>query len=203
MASKGTLAVGIIILILFVAGGYFLFAGDSVTVNIDGENVTSQTIISPFAGVDTNQLNQEICNYTMQTMHSPDSDVTGLKQGILRICLAHGLNNVKLTINSPLGKDKIPMIFHVEGSSMYPTLNDGQTITVLKTKNIQVGNIVVANSTEYGTIVKRVSEINGDRVHLTSDNTNTEYEYINGTMHQTKGIDAWVNSNDIYGVVQI
>ena len=203
MASKGTLAVGIIILILFVAGGYFLFAGDSVTVNIDGENVTSQTIISPFAGVDTNQLNQEICNYTMQTMHSPDSDVTALKQGILRICLAHGLNNVKLTINSPLGKDKIPMIFHVEGSSMYPTLNDGQTITVLKTKNIQVGNIVVANSTEYGTIVKRVSEINGDRVHLTSDNTNTEYEYINGTMHQTKGIDAWVNSNDIYGVVQI
>ncbi|WP_407413669.1 S24/S26 family peptidase [Methanobrevibacter sp.] len=203
MASKGTLAVGIIILILFVAGGYFLFAGDSVTVNIDGENVTSQTIISPFAGVDTNQLNQEICNYTMQTIHSPDGDITSLKQGILRICLAHGLNNVKLTVNTPLGKDKIPLIFHVEGSSMYPTLNDGQTITVLKTKSIQVGNIVVANSTEYGTIVKRVSEINGDRVHLTSDNTNVEYENINGTMHQTKGIDTWVNTNDIYGVVQI
>ena len=203
MANKGTLAIGIIIIILFVGAGYFLFVGDSVTVNIDGENVSSQTIISPFAGVDTNQLNKEICNYTMQTIHSPDGDTTSLKQGILRICLAHGLNNVKLTINSPLGKDKIPMTFHVQGSSMYPTLNDGQTITALKTKNIRVGNVVVANSTEYGTIVKRVSEINGDRVHLTSDNTNIEYEYINGTMHQTKGIDTWVNTNDIYGVVQI
>ena len=113
MANKGTLAIGIIIIILFIVAGYFLFAGDSVTVNIDGENVTSQTIISPFAGVDTNQLNQEICNYTMQTMHSPDSDVTALKQGILRICLAHGLNNIKLTINTPLGKDQLPMTFHV------------------------------------------------------------------------------------------
>ena len=203
MANKGTLAIGIIIIIIFVVAGYFLFVGDSITVYIDGENVTSQTIISPLAGVDTNQLNKEICDYTTQTMNSPNGNITGLKQGILRICLAHGLNNIKLTINTPLGKDQLPMTFHVKGSSMYPTLNDGQTVTVLKTKNVKIGNIVVANSTEYGTIVKRVSEIKGDRVHLISDNTNKEYENINGTMYETKGIDTWVNINDVYGVVQI
>ena len=203
MANKSTLIIGIIVIILFIMAGYFLFVGDSVTVTMDGENVSSQIIVSPFAGVDTNELNEEICNYTMQSMHNPSGDFTELRQGILRICLSHGLSNVKLTINTPLGQNKIPIVFHVEGSSMYPTLNDGQTIMVQKTKDIQVGNIVVANSSEYGIIVKRVSEINGERVHLTSDNTDTNYEYINGTMHEMRGIDTWVNINDIYGVVQI
>ena len=203
MAKKSTLIIGVIVLILFVLAGYFLFVGDSVNVYIDGENVSSQIIISPFSGVDTNQLNEEICNYTAQAMHSTEGDYTSLRQGINRICLSHGLNNVKLTIDSPLGQNKVPIVFHVRGSSMYPTLSDGQTIIVLKTNDIKVGNVVVANSSEYGTIVKRVSEIKGDQVHLTSDNTDVDYEYINGTLHETRGIDTWVNINDIYGVVQI
>ncbi len=84
---------------------------------------------------------------------------------------------------------------------MYPTLNDGQTVIVEKTKNIKVGNMVVANSSEYGVIIKRVSDIKGDKVYLTSDNTNVENEYRNGVLYQTKGITTWVNTNDIYGVV--
>ena len=201
MVKKSTLIIGAIILVLLIFGGYFLFAGESVNVYMDGENITSQMSISPFAGVDTNKLNEEICNYTSETMNSTNGTAQSLKQGILRICLAHGLDNVKVHLNSPLGEDKIPILFHVEGLSMYPTLKDGQTVLVEKTNSVQVGNIVVANSSQYGNIIKRVSKINGNQVYLTSDNTDVDYEYVNGTMYETKGITTWVNMKDIYGVV--
>ncbi|WP_296794779.1 S24/S26 family peptidase [uncultured Methanobrevibacter sp.] len=203
MASKGTLVIGAIVIILLVFAGYFLFIGESVDVYIDGENVTSRATVSPFSGVDTTALNKEICNYTFQTMNSTDGDMKTLQQGISRICLNHGLDKVKVHIDSTLGPNKIPIVFHVQGNSMYPTLNDGQTVTVEKTKNVNVGNIVVANSSEYGVIVKRVSDVKGNQVYLTSDNKNVNYEYKNGATYETKGITTWVNINDIYGVVQI
>lgn len=201
MANKGVLAIGAVVVIMLLIGGYFLFIGESVNVYMDGENITAQTMISPFAGVDSGKLSDEICDYTFQNMNNTTGDAKSLKQGILRICLAHGLDNVKVHLNSPLGEDEIPILFHVEGTSMYPTLNDGQTVLVEKTKDIKVGNIVVANSDEYGNIIKRVSKVNGDQVYLTSDNTNVDYEYINGTRYETKGITTWVDINDIYGVV--
>lgn len=203
MASKGTLVIGAIVIILLVFAGYFIFIGESVDVYIDGENVTSRATVSPFSGVDTTALNKEICNYTFQTMNSTDGDMKTLQQGISRICLNHGLDKVKVHIDSTLGPNKIPIVFHVQGNSMYPTLNDGQTVTVEKTKNVNVGNIVVANSSEYGVIVKRVSDVKGNQVYLTSDNKNVNYEYKNGATYETKGITTWVNINDIYGVVQI
>lgn len=201
MANKGTLAIGIIVVILLLIGGYFLFVGESVNVYMDGENVTSQAIISPFAGVNTDELNKEICTYTFSNMNNTTGDAKNLKQGILRICLSHGLDNVKVKVDSSLGENKIPILYHVQGKSMYPTLNDGQTVIVEKTKNIKVGNMVVANSPEYGVIIKRVSDIKGDQVYLTSDNTNVESEYRNGILYETKGITTWVNIDDIYGVV--
>ena len=203
MASKGTLVIGAIVIILLVFAGYFIFIGESVDVYIDGENVTSRATVSPFSGVDTTALNKEICNYTFQTMNSTDGDMKTLQQGISRICLNHGLDKVKVHIDSTLGPNKIPIVFHVQGNSMYPTLNAGQTVIVEKTKNVNVGNIVVANSSEYGVIVKRVSDVKGNQVYLTSDNKNVNYEYKNGATYETKGITTWVNINDIYGVVQI
>ena len=83
MASKGTLAIGIIVVIILICGGYFLFIGESVNVYIDGENVTSQTIVSPFAGVDTNKLNKEICEYTFQSMNN----TTGNSKDLLDLCI--------------------------------------------------------------------------------------------------------------------
>ncbi|MBR0059195.1 MAG: S24 family peptidase [Methanobrevibacter sp.] len=201
MANKGVLAIGIALIILLLLGGYFLFVGESINVYMDGENVTSQTTISPFAGVNTDELNKEICTYTFSAMNNTTADANSLKQGILRICLAHGLDNVKVKLDSSLGENKIPVLYHVQGKSMYPTLNDGQTVIVEKTKNVKVGNMVVANSSEYGVIIKRVSQIKGDEIYLTSDNTNVESEYRNGVLYETKGITTWVDSDDIYGVV--
>ena len=87
------------------------------------------------------------------------------------------------------------------GTSMLPTLQDGQKLLLNKTKNIHVGDIVVANSDEYGGIIKRVGDIEGDRVYLESDNKNINYEFINDTLYELKGITTWVNISDINGVI--
>ena len=84
---------------------------------------------------------------------------------------------------------------------MLPTLQDGQTVLLNKTHDIQVGDIVVADSDEYGGIIKRVDQIDGDNVHLISDNKNVSYEYIHGTLYEIKGITTWVDISDIGGVV--
>lgn len=203
MAKKGILALILMLtaLIAITAGVFFIISQETVTVYIDGENVTTSSTISPLSGVDVNKMNNEISEYVFNTMQSPNGTITSLKQGIHRICLSYGLDNVKIKIDSSLGENKIPVIFHIEGNSMYPTLRDGQEVTVEKTKNIQVNNIVVARSPEYGNIVKRVSQIKGDKVLLTSDNTNVEYKVINGTTYKIEGIRTWVSIDDIIGIV--
>lgn len=201
MAKKGFLALIIAAIILLSIGGYFLFFGESVTVYTDGENVTVTSVVSPFSGVDTNKLNEEICQYTYDEMNSTDGDVTSLIQGIRRICLSYGLDNVNVKFDSSLGENKIPIVYHIKGNSMSPTLEDGQTVVVEKTKDIQVNNIVVAYTPEYGVIIKRVSQIKGDKVYLVSDNKEITYEDINGTTYRTQGISVWVDIDDIYGVV--
>ena len=84
---------------------------------------------------------------------------------------------------------------------MLPTLQDGQTVLLNKTHDIHVGDIVVAESDEYGGIIKRVDQINGNSVHLVSDNKEVSYEQINGVLYEVKGIETWVDMSDIGGVV--
>lgn len=202
MAKKGFLALIIAIIILLLSiGGCFAFFGESVTVHTDGENINVTTVVSPFSGVDTNKLNDEISEYTFDVMNSTDGDIKSLTEGIQRICSSYGLNNVNVKIDSPLGPNKIPVLFHVKGTSMYPTIEDGQTVLLEKTKNIHVNDIVVAKTSQYGNIIKRVSEIKGNKILLVSDNKAIKYEEINGTTYRTQGINIWVTIDDIYGVV--
>ena len=85
---------------------------------------------------------------------------------------------------------------------MEPTLQDGQTILVNKTKDIEINDIVVANSSQYGNIVKRVDNIEGNNIHLVSDNKEVDYNIINGMIYESRGITTWVDLSDIYGVVE-
>ena len=110
MASKGTLAIGIALIILLIMGGYFLFAGESITVYIDGENVTSQARISPFAGVNTDELNKEICEYTFSAMNNTTADAKSLKQGILRICLARSVTFLLTPASSATSIPKLLLV---------------------------------------------------------------------------------------------
>ena len=197
MAKKAVLAIIILVLISIFAIN-FLY-NDSVDVYIGGENVSVTTYTLNF-NVDTKSMNNEICDYTLEVMNDTTSNITTLKSGIKDICNDYGLNP-EINIDSTIGKDQIPVIVHVDGTSMLPTLQDGQKVLLNKTKDIHVGDIVVAESDEYGGIIKRVGDIQGDEIYLQSDNKNVDYEYINGVLYEVKGVTTWVDISDINGVV--
>lgn len=197
MAKKIILAMVMLILMAFFV---FSFIGsDTVDIYIDGENVSVTT--HTLQNINSQGMNSEICNYTIFIMNDTSSNITALKNGIEDICRNYGLENPKVTIDSSIGKNQIPIIVHVDGTSMLPTLQDGQTALVNKTHDIRVGDIVVANSDEYGGIIKRVGKIDGNQVYLVSDNKNVDYEYENGALYEVKGITTWVDISKINGVV--
>ena len=197
MAKKIILA--LIILILIIFSGIIFLGNNKVDVYNDGENVTVET--TTFSDIDKHRLNKEICNYTLDVMNNTNTSISSYRHGIEDICRQYGLENVKINIDSSIGPNQIPIIVTVDGTSMLPTLQDGQNVLLNKTHDIHVGDIVVAESDEYGGIIKRVDQIKGNEVHLISDNKGISYEYINGVLYEVSGITTWVDISDINGVV--
>ena len=196
MAKKIILALIVLFLFIFLALNFL--GTETVNVYIDGENVTVNTNTLP--NINSEDMNSEICDLALYVMNDSNSDINTLRDGINNICNKYGLNNAKIKIDSTIGENQIPVIVHVDGTSMLPTLQDGQTVLINKTHDVNVGDIVVANSDEYGGIIKRVDNINGNSIHLVSDNKNISYELINGKIYQLKGISTWVDISDISGV---
>lgn len=196
MAKKVILALIVLFLLALLALSFLDV--NSVDVYIDGENVTVDTFT--LSRIDTKSLNSDICDYTLDVMNDTNSDADTLKSGILDICNRYGLKDVEVTVDSSIGENQIPVIVYVDGTSMIPTLQDGQTVLINKTHDINVGDIVVAESDEYGGIIKRVDEVDGDSVHLVSDNKDVSYERINGVLYEIRGISTWVDVSDINGV---
>ena len=197
MAKKIILALIILILLIFL--GIIFLGNNTVDVYNDGENVTVET--TTFSDIDKHRLNKEICNYTLDVMNNTNTSISSYRHGIEDICRQYGLENVKINIESSIGPNQIPIIVTVDGTSMLPTLQDGQNVLLNKTHDIHVGDIVVAESDEYGGIIKRVDQIKGNEVHLISDNKGISYEYINGVLYEVSGITTWVDISDINGVV--
>ncbi len=197
MAKKIILA--LIILILLASLFMMFFVNDNVNVYIDGENVSVST--QSLSHKNTAQLNRDICDLTLDVMNDTTANVTTLKNGIRNICSDYGLEDIEINIDSSIGKNQIPVIVYVDGTSMLPTLQDGQPVLLNKSHDIHVGDIVVAESDEYGGIIKRVGDINGDSIYLVSDNKDVSYEYINGSLYEISGITTWVDLSDINGVV--
>ncbi len=197
MAKKIILALLILILLIFL--GIVFLGNDSVKVYNDGENVTVET--TTFSDIDKHRLNKEICNYTLEVMNDTNANMSSYRHGIEDICRQYGLGNVEINIDSSIGPNQIPIIVTVDGTSMLPTLQDGQSVLLNKTHDIHKGDIVVAESDEYGGIIKRVDKIDGNKVHLISDNKGISYEYINGVLYEVSGITTWVDISDINGVV--
>lgn len=178
---------------------FFSIPQDSVDVYTDGENVS--VMVNSYSDVDTDALENDIINFTFDVMDNPDKGLSDLKEGIVSICSDYGLENVELNYNSTLGEDSLPLYSHTEGISMLPTVQDGQCILINKTHDINVGDLVTANSSEYGPICKRVADIDGDSVYLVSDNKKTYYEYHDEYVTEYKGITTWVDISDIDGVI--
>jgi len=197
MAKKIILAL-IILILVALAAIMFLPGQNSVNIFIDGENVSVQT--TAFSE-NIESLNGEICEFALNYMNVTDTNTTHLYNNITSICEDYGLENAEVSIDSSIGKNQVPIIAQVSGNSMNPTLQDGQKVLVNKTHDIHIGDIVVAQSPEYGGIIKRVADIDGDSVYLVSDNKQVSYEYINGALYELKGITTWVDISNIEGVV--
>ncbi|MGZ4857844.1 MAG: S24/S26 family peptidase [Methanobacteriaceae archaeon] len=143
-------------------------------------------------------------------VQSPTSTVNSLKADMKAIAKKYNYT-AEVTINSQFGTDQLPFPATVSGTSMVPTLQDGQDIIVLKTKNIKVGDIVVARHPTYGLIVKRVAAIKGSKVYLKSDNRkietqNTQQDLGNGTYEiitvEKTPLDTWLSKKRIIGVAK-
>lgn len=197
MAKKIILALAVIAIIVILA--IFMINNNTVAVFNDGENITVETHSLANANID--RFNEEVCDLTMNVMNETESNITTLKEGIAVLCEKYGIDDAEISIDSSIGPDQIPVLVHVDGTSMLPTLKDGQSVLINKTHDVHVGDIVVAESDEYGGIIKRVDNIQGNSVHLISDNKNIAYEYLNGQLYEIKGITTWVDVSDINGVV--
>ena len=199
MAKNIILALLILILIAIIF--ILLINNESVNLYFDGENVSATCKVPLTSNVNTDELNKEIMNYTLFFMNDTSSNTSSLKKGIEEIYEKHDLNTPKVSVDSIIGKNQVPLIYTVEGNSMLPTLKNGQKVLMKKTHDINVDDIVVANSDEYGLIIKRVSEINGTSIHLESDNKEINYSYEDDNVYESKGINTWVDIKDINGKV--
>lgn len=189
-----------IVLIAAIAGFGLYETAAGPTANVYIENNTVTCDITPFY-TSYSGLEEDICKYVLDQLNNYSSDADSVKDGIKELGREYGIDGLNVKLDSEIGEDRLCSVFDVSGTSMVPTLQDGQSVLVEKTKDIHTGDIVIAKSPEYGIIVKRASEIDGDEIYLTSDNKKISYEEIDGAIYKVKGITTWVDISDIYGVV--
>ncbi len=159
-------------------------------------------ISAPFTN-NFGNMNNELENYSYNQMNNIDSNSTTLKSGIMEIAKNHGFKDVKVNIHSQFGKDQIPMEVTVDGVSMVPTLKNGEKVIIQKTKNPQIGDIIVVKDPEETLLIKRLGNISGDKIYLFSDNNDTVQAFVNGTYVDMIAIEKWTNASNIVGVAKI
>lgn len=212
MKSINWLILGVVVILLVATALYSGFSTNNLSIIVDtnGSN-TNVNYPSILAGSLPQGMMNEIKNKASDDVESSNSTVDTVKADITSIASKYNYNaNVKIV--SQFGTDQLPMIATVKGTSMVPTLQDGQEITIVKTNNLKVGDIVVAVHPTYGLIVKRLSIIDGTQVYLTSDNknvevVNTEKNLPNGTVEtitvQKTPLNTWLPTKNIIGVVKV
>lgn len=210
--SNNWLILGVVILVILVVSMFSIVESNNlgITINTDGSstNVSYQSFLiwSLPSGME-----KEIKNKASGDVQSPNSNVDIIKSDIKSIASKYGYN-ADVKIVSQYGTNQLPMAAKVNGTSMVPTLKDGQSILVLKTNNLTVGDIVVAIHPTYGLIVKRLSIIEGNQVYLTSDNknieiTNTQTTLPNGSIETVTvekiPLNTWLPKANVIGVVKV
>ncbi len=192
----------IVLLILLAAvSTTFIFSEQSnnleITLKTNGTDVQVQASTALFFKRIPESMQIEMEKKALNDVYEDTSTVDGIKNDMKDIAWKYNYN-VTVKIDSQFGIDQLPMPATVKGTSMLPTLHEGQDLIVLKTKNFKVGDIVVARHPQYGLIVKRVSQIKGDQVYLMSDNR--EVTVTNNVI--SKGLDTWLPINEVVGVVK-
>ncbi len=213
MRSTKWLILGLVVLLIAATSAVYSVI-DSNNINIviktngSSTDVNYQTIL---LGSVPQSMMEEIKNKASEDVQSTNSTVDSIKADVKAIASNYKYKtNVKIV--SQFGTDQLPMFATVNGTSMVPTLQDGQEIIILKTKNLKVGDIVVAVHPTYGLIVKRLSIIDFNQVYLTSDNkkveiVNTQTTLPNGAVEtvtvQKTPLNTWLSTGNIIGVVKV
>lgn len=211
MKSRSWLIIGIIIIGIVAASGFIVsheFNNVKITLETNGTEVDIQP--SSLFSIPP-QMEAEMQEKALVDVQDPNSSVKSIKNDIKAIAKKYNYT-ADVTIKSQFGTDQLPMPATVSGTSMVPTLEDGQEIIVLKTDNYKVNDIVVAFHSDYGMIVKRLKKIEGNRVYLMSDNRKvevytTETSLGNGmveveTIKKTP-LDTWLPKGNLIGVVKV
>jgi signal peptidase I len=215
MRSSNRLILGLLFLIIIVVASSAVYTGlgtnnINIVINTNGTNtdIDYQTILY---GSIPQEMIQEIKDKATTDVESSNSTVDSIKSDVKNIASKFNYN-ANVRISSQFGTDQLPMPATVNGTSMVPTLQDGQEIIVLKTNDIKVGDIVVAEHPTYGLIVKRLSIIDVNQVYLTSDNKNVEIynnttTLPNGTVEMVTvkktPLNTWIPTNNVIGVVKV
>jgi hypothetical protein len=213
MRSINWLILGL--LVLGITAATVVYSGlDSnninIVVNTNGTTTTVGYQTALWGSVSPN-MQKEIKNKASEDIQSDTSTVDSIKTDLKTIASKYNYN-ADVKIVSQFGNDQLPMRATVRGTSMVPTLQDGQDIVILKTRNLNVGDIVVAVHPTYGLIVKRLTIIEGNQVYLTSDNKNveiinTQTKLLNGSVEtvtvQKTPLNTWLPTNNVIGVVKV
>ncbi|MFY9638918.1 MAG: S24/S26 family peptidase [Methanobacterium sp.] len=215
MRSSNRLILGLLFLIIIVMASSAIYTGlgtnsINIVINTNGTNtdIDYQTILY---GSIPQEMIREIKDKATADVESSNSTVDSIKSDVKNIASKFNYN-ANVRISSQFGTDQLPMPATVNGTSMLPTLQDGQEIIVLKTNDIKVGDIVVAEHPTYGLIVKRLSIIDANQVYLTSDNKNVEIynnttTLPNGTVEtvtvKKTPLNTWIPTNNVIGVVKV
>ena len=204
------LIIGLLVLLLAASSAVYFTSNQHntlITVKTNGTDVAIQS--SSLFGVSDAMINQ-MKNKAMVDVQDDASTVGSIKADMQSIARNYNYT-VQVILVSQFGENQLPMPATVSGTSMVPTLKDGQQIIVLKTSNFKVGDLVVARHPTYGLIVKRVAEIKEDQVYLKSDNRKTEIvgtqtQVINGVVEQVTiektPLDTWLPKSNVVGVVK-
>jgi len=211
------LRTGIIIglLVLVVAAGSAIFLSTNhntteITIETNGTAVSVQSASSWLFPVPDAML-EEMKTKALADVEDVDSSLGSIQTDMQNIASKYNYT-VQVKIKSQFGENQLPLLATVKGTSMIPTLQDGQRIIVLKTSNFQAGDLVVARHPDYHLIVKRVAEINGTQVYLKSDNRQVEtvsnqIRNVNGVQQvvtiQKTPLDTWLPKTNVVGVVKV
>jgi len=210
LKTRSWLIIGIIVIGIIASSAFYITQGMSnvdITLKTDGTSVDVQAS-SLFETPP--QMTAEMERKAMEDIQDPHSSVESIKKDLSAIAKKYNYT-ADVTIKSQFGTDQLPMPATVSGTSMVPTLQDGQDIIVLKTKNIKVDDIVVAFHPDYGMIVKRLKKIEGNRVYLMSDNRQvevytTETPLPDGAVEiqtiKKTPLDTWLSKDKVIGVVK-
>jgi signal peptidase I len=211
LRTRSWLIIGLLVLLLAALSSVYFVSNEHntlITVKTNGTDVSIQS--SSFFGVPEAMIS-EMKNKAMSDVQDDSSTVDSVKSDMQSIARNYNYT-IQVKLVSQYGENQLSMPATVSGTSMLPTLKNGQNIIVLKTSDFKVGDLVVARHPTYGLIVKRVAAIQGDQVYLKSDNrqitiVGTQTRVINGVTEQVTiektPLDTWLPKANVVGVVKV